>query len=149
MSTSTAGLAADRVAWQPRTAFVLAGGAALAAMQARMVHAPGAWLSKVVRHICLNLLGSARVWNGATPTASGRATRPSTASHASAGHMAGSSTTPPGHRGGMGGLRGEPAAREITGTGRCLLTFAGPTLADKEGKGARDVDRLPRARRSV
>ena len=106
MSTSTAGLAADRVAWQPRTAFVLAGGAALAAMQARMVHAPGAWLSKVVSHICLNLLGSARVWNGATPTASGRATRPSTASHASAGPMAGSSQTPPGHRADMGGMPG-------------------------------------------
>ena len=35
MSTSTAG----RVACEPRTAFVLAGGAALGAMQAGMVHA--------------------------------------------------------------------------------------------------------------
>jgi NTE family protein len=35
MTTSTA----DRVAWAPRTAFVLAGGAALGAMQAGMVHA--------------------------------------------------------------------------------------------------------------
>ena len=35
MSTGTAG----RVAWEPRTAFVLAGGAALGAMQAGMVHA--------------------------------------------------------------------------------------------------------------
>ena len=39
MSTSTAGPAAGRVAWQPRTAFVLSGGAALGAMQAGMVHA--------------------------------------------------------------------------------------------------------------
>src|SRR6516225_1992551 len=39
MSTSTAGPAAGRVAWQPRTAFVLAGGAALGAMQAGMIHA--------------------------------------------------------------------------------------------------------------
>src|SRR5215469_14013844 len=39
MSTCTAGPEADRMAWQPRTAFVLAGGAALGAMQAGMVHA--------------------------------------------------------------------------------------------------------------
>src|SRR5215831_3544021 len=41
MSTSAllAGPAADRVACEPRTAFVLAGGAALGAMQAGMVHA--------------------------------------------------------------------------------------------------------------
>src|SRR6266478_4361651 len=41
MSTSTlmAGPAAGRVARQPRTAFVLAGGAALGAMQAGMIHA--------------------------------------------------------------------------------------------------------------
>lgn len=39
MSTSMAGPAADRAAWQARTAFVLAGGAALAAMQAGMIHA--------------------------------------------------------------------------------------------------------------
>src|SRR6267154_4774803 len=38
-STSTADPAAGRVARQPRTAFVLAGGAALGAMQAGMVHA--------------------------------------------------------------------------------------------------------------
>jgi NTE family protein len=37
MSNSTAGPAADRAAGQPRTAFVLAGGAALGAMQAGMV----------------------------------------------------------------------------------------------------------------
>src|SRR6266571_7345842 len=41
MSTSSlmAGPAAGRVAGEPRTAFVLAGGAALGAMQAGMVHA--------------------------------------------------------------------------------------------------------------
>ena len=41
MSTSTLmpGPAADRAAWQPSTAFVLAGGAALGAMQAGMVYA--------------------------------------------------------------------------------------------------------------
>src|ERR1700746_2480504 len=38
-STSMAGPAAGRVAWQPRTAFVLAGGAALGAMQAGMIYA--------------------------------------------------------------------------------------------------------------
>ena len=39
MSTSMAGPAAGRAAGAPRTAFVLAGGAALGAMQAGMVHA--------------------------------------------------------------------------------------------------------------
>src|SRR5258708_27964912 len=39
MSTSTAGPAAGRAAGEPRTAFVLAGGAVLGAMQAGMVHA--------------------------------------------------------------------------------------------------------------
>ncbi len=39
MSTSTAGPAAGRAARAPRTAVVLAGGAALGAMQAGMVHA--------------------------------------------------------------------------------------------------------------
>ena len=38
-STSTSGPAAGRAAREPRTAFVLAGGAALGAMQAGMVHA--------------------------------------------------------------------------------------------------------------
>ena len=38
-STSMAGPAAGRAACEPRTAFVLAGGAALGAMQAGMVHA--------------------------------------------------------------------------------------------------------------
>ena len=38
-STSTADPAAGRAAWQPPTAFVLAGGAALGAMQAGMIHA--------------------------------------------------------------------------------------------------------------
>src|SRR6266542_4179194 len=38
-STSMAGLAAGRAAGEPRTAFVLAGGAALGAMQAGMMHA--------------------------------------------------------------------------------------------------------------
>jgi hypothetical protein len=36
--TSTADPAAGRAASEPRTAFVLAGGAALGAMQARMIH---------------------------------------------------------------------------------------------------------------
>ena len=38
-STSMADPAAEGAAWQPRTAFVLAGGAALGAMQAGMIHA--------------------------------------------------------------------------------------------------------------
>ena len=38
-STSMAGPAAGRAACEPRTAFVLAGGAALGAMQAGMIHA--------------------------------------------------------------------------------------------------------------
>src|SRR5260370_25475948 len=38
-STSTADPAAGRAACEPRTAFVLAGGAALGAMQAGMIHA--------------------------------------------------------------------------------------------------------------
>jgi len=85
---------------------------AMTPQQQEAIENPRAWLSKVASRICLNLLGSARALNGTTPPASGRATRPSAASHLSACPMAGSShhaTGPPRRHGRSAGASRRPA----------------------------------------